>query len=259
MFRQKIASGLIMGVIGMMSSSAWAGTILYEGSSTIGKFITDASKVYPASQFEINTVPESAGGEQCAMRRACDMGGVAREVGDEFIQKGVVKTLIAKDAIAVLVNETNPVKALTKEQLKDIFTGKITNWSQVGGEDLPIHPLVVKEASATREVFAKAILEGAEYQGVEVVTPDAKIASAVMLDKTAIGQLSFAFLSGKQGIRALVIDNQEPTTENSHYPISRPLYITTHGEPQGEVKAFLEWTLSPHGQQLIKQRFVGVK
>jgi phosphate transport system substrate-binding protein len=251
-------SNRLIGVTALyvVSASVIAGTINYEGSSTVGKFITDASKVYTASSFKINTVPESLGGEQCAARGKCEMGGVARDVSQKFLDRGVVATLIGKDALAAIVNANNPVTGLSSEQLKGIFTGKIKNWSEVGGEDLPIKPLVVKNSSATRHIFAKAILGGENYKGVKVVTPDAKMVRVVSRDKRTIGQLSFAFLIGKKGIKAIRVDGQEASVNNPNYPITRNLHIATKGEPQGEVKAFLEWALSPEGQKVLKQRFV---
>ncbi|MDM8562771.1 substrate-binding domain-containing protein [Candidatus Marithioploca araucensis] len=205
-------------------------------------------------------MPESLGGEQCAARGKCDMGGVARDVNQRFLDKGVVATLIGKDAIAAIVNANNPVTDLSSEQLKGIFTGAIKNWSEVGGDDLPIKALVVKSSSATRNVFAKAILGGENYQeGIKVITPDAKMRYTVARDKGAIGQLSFAFIIGKKKIKALSVDGQEPTVNNPNYPITRNLHITTKGIPQGEVKAFLEWALSPEGQKVVKKRFVGGK
>lgn len=235
-----------------------AGTISYVGSSTVGKFVTDASKVYKNADFKLDTRPESSGGEQCAVRKSCDIGGVARGVNGKFLNQGVVATLVGKDAIAAVVNADNPVSGLTTEQLKGIFTGKIRNWSEVGGPDLAIKPYIVKKGSATRKVFRKAILGDSDYAGAKVVTPDAKIVTAVARDKGAIGQISFAFLSGKKGVNPLNVDGQEATVENASYPITRPLHIVTNGKPSGDVSAFLDWTLSPEGQKIVKQRFVGV-
>ncbi len=245
--------------LGCFPFLANAGTINYEGSSTIGKFLEDAGKVYTASTFTLNTVPESSGGEQCAMRGSCALGGVARDVEQRFLDNGVVATLIAKDAIAALVNENNPVKELSFAQLKGIFTGQIKNWSEVGGENLAIRPYVVKETSATYSVFAKKVLGDTPYQGVEVVTPDAKMIPSIARERGAIGQLSFSFLSEAKGVKPLKVEGHDANVNNQGYPISRPLYFVTKGQPQGEVKSFLDWTLSPEGQKVIKQRFVGVK
>jgi phosphate transport system substrate-binding protein len=245
----------------LISTGVIAETIYYEGSSTIGKFITDAKKVYTTFTFKINTVSESLGGEQCAIRGKCDIGGVAQNVSQRFLDKGLVATLIGKDAIAAIVNVNNPVKGLSSKQLKGIFTGKIKNWSEVGGENLPIKALVVKSASATRRVFAKAILGDKNYKNIKVITPDAKMLKVVSQDKGAIGQISFAFLTNdvhQKVVKALRVDKQAPSVNNPNYPITRNLHIVTQGQPQGKVKAFLDWTLSPKGQEIIKRRFVGI-
>lgn len=238
-----------------IQSVVFAETLTYEGSSTVGKFITDATEHYKPADFKINTVSESAGGEQCAMRQRCDMGGVARDVKQRYLEEGLVPTLIGRDAIAVLVNENNPLSALSKQQLKAIFSGQITNWSQVGGDELPIKAYIVKAASATRHVFAATILGDAQYNNVKTITPDAKIASLIAREPGAIGQLSFAFIADRKGVKPLTIDDQE--VHNSNYPITRPLFIVTKGEPSGKVKAFLDWALSEQGQAVVKKRFVG--
>lgn len=235
-----------------------AGTIDYVGSSTVGKFISDAAKVYKASDFKLNTKPESSGGEQCAARSSCDMGGVARGVNSKFVAKGVVTTLVGKDAIAAIVHKDNPVTGLTADQLKGIFTGKIKNWSEVDGPDPAIKAHIVKKGSATRKVFRKVILGDSDYAGAKVVTPDAKIVTAVARDKGAIGQISFAFLSGKSKVKPLDVDGHKATVENASYPITRPLNIVTKGAPSGDVAAFLDWALSADGQKIVKQRVVGV-
>ncbi len=235
-----------------------AGEIKYEGSSTVGKFITDASQVYSDASFKITTASESSGGEKCAARGSCDIGGVARDVGQTFVDKGVQVTLIGKDAIAAIVNADNPVTELSSAQLKGIFTGKIKNWSEVGGADQAISAYIVKKGSATRKVFGKTVLQGDDYAGAKVITPDAKIVPTVARDTGAIGQISFAFLSDAKGVKHLNVDGQQATVENSNYPITRPLHLTTKGAPKGDAAAFIDWTLSPAGQAIIKQRFVGI-
>lgn len=239
--------------------SSVAGTINYEGSSTVGKFISDASEVYSAAKFKINTASESSGGEKCAVRGACSIGGVARDVNPKFIEKGVHTTLIGKDAIAAIVNSSNPVSDLSSAQLKDIFTGKVTNWSQVGGPDLAISAYIVKKGSATRKVFRKVVMQGADYSGSKVMTPDAKIVTTVGREPGAIGQISFAFLKGVDGVKSVNVDGQKASVENANYPITRPLYLTTKGAPSGEAEKFIAWALSSEGQDVVKQRFVGAK
>jgi phosphate transport system substrate-binding protein len=237
-----------------------AGSLRYDGSSTIGKIIDDAKAVYKTSTFSVDVISESSGGEQCAVRKTCDLGGVAREVEPKILEQGIVPTLVAKDAIAAIVHKDNPINGLSVEQLRGIFTGKITNWSQVGGMDLPIQPYMVKAASATRDVFAKHVLNGENYgENVKVATPDATMVTTVAKNLGGIGQISFSFFSDFSNVKPLIIDAQEPSVNNPHYSINRPLYIVTNGQPSGEAKAFLDWLLSPEGQAVVKKRFVGVK
>ena len=180
-------------------------------------------------------------------------------VNAKFLDKGVHATLIGKDAIAVIVHESNPVSGLSAAQLRDIFTGKITNWSAVGGPDLAINPYIVKKGSATRKVFRKVIMQGDEYKGTKVITPDAKIVTTVSRDPGAIGQISFAFLKDVEGVKSLDVDGQKASVDNAKYPITRPLHLTTKGAPSGEAAEFIGWALSAEGQTVVKQRFVGVE
>ncbi|MEY3218801.1 MAG: hypothetical protein RIT27_158 [Pseudomonadota bacterium] len=250
----------LFGLILLVPTIAMAGDLRYEGSSTVGKIIEEAKAVYKSSTFSIDVVSESSGGEQCAMRKTCDLGGVARDVEPKILEQNVVATLIGKDAIAAIVHKENPVKELSLEQLKGIFNGTITNWSQVGGNDLAIQPYMVKAASATREVFAKHVLKGENYgDAVKVATPDATMVTTVGRELGAIGQISFSFFSEFSNVRAIVVDGQEPSVNNPNYPISRNLNIVTNGKPSGESKVFLDWLLSPDGQNVVKKRFVGIK
>lgn len=239
-------------------TQTFAGEIKYVGSSTIGKFVQDASSVYTKSTFSINTIPESDGGERVGIIGGADIGGVARDVKDSVIEAGGKVFLIGRDAIAVIVHNSNPVKSLTSAQLKGIFTGKIKNWKEVGGKDKPINPLITDKDSATHKIFWKIILGGEEYRA-QIIRPDARIVTEVMTDEGAIGQISFAFLNGTKGIRPLTVDGHEPSVNNPSYSINRPLYLVTKGSPVGEVKEFIDWVLSPEGQKLVKKRFVGIK
>jgi len=238
----------------------WAGSLRYEGSSTIGKIIEDAKIVYKNSTFVIDVLSESSGGEQCVLRKTCDLGGVAREVEPKALEQGIVSTLIAKDAIVAVIHKDNPIKELSTEQLRGIFTGKIKNWLQVGGSNVSIQPYMVKAASATRSTFAKYILNGDDYgDSVKVVAPDAMMVPTIAKEVGNIGQISFSFLSDSPNVKPLTIDAQEPSVNNLNYSVSRFLYLVTNGQPTGETKAFLNWLLSPEGQAIVKKRFIGVK
>jgi phosphate transport system substrate-binding protein len=242
-----------------LQATARAETIRYIGSSTVGRFIMDASQIYTESTFEVHIKSESLGGERCVMVSTCDIGGVARAISREALSAGVVGTLIGRDALAVIVNAENPIRELSSKQLKAIFTGEITNWSAFGGPYMQITPHIVLWNSATQKVFKDIILEGENYHGCTVTEPDAKIVEEVSRNKWAIGQISCCFIQGDRRVRALIVDGEELTLENPNYPITRDLYITTKVSPTREVKRFLEWVLSAEGQSIVKQRFIGLE
>lgn len=244
------------------SGTEEAPVIEYIGSSTVGKFIKEAAKVYTKASFTLNTKVESGGGERATAMGKAGLGGVAREVGKTYIDKGVKPFLIGKDAIGVWVNEKNPVSDLTKEQLSGIFCGDITNWKAVGGEDLSITVYIVDVNSATRKVFTQSILGKERYGGrIKLTRPDAGIIDRVANDPGGIGHLSFALGTGhpkEKAVRKLSIDGQAPVVSNPTYPVTRPLYLITKGAPTEPAKSFIDWALSPEGQMIVKKYFVGI-
>ena len=231
--------------------------IKYEGSSTVGLFIKDVVKVYKIADIEISVLTESNGGEICPLAKTCDIGGVARDIHPLFINRGLYAIPFAYDVLTAIVNSENSVKELTSDQLKGIFSRKIKNWKEVGGEDQPITVYIVGKESATRDVFKKHILKDSEYGVYSRVTrPDWRVVLNVNLDKGGIAHTSYAFVANTDQVRPLIIDGQNPIDHQSGYPIRRVLHLTTFGPPQGAVKEFFDWILSDEGREVIKKRFV---
>ena len=248
-------SALLAGCAGAPQST----TIRYVGSSTIGRFIADAEAPYGRCRFALWTEPESFGGEQAVLKGIADIGGVARGVEPTVWEQAVVGPMIGKGATTVLGHGTNPVKGLSIDQLKDIFTGKTRNWKELGGEDLQIQPYIVSRASATRNIFRSVVLKEDRYQMCVVVEPDEEMIHVVAKTKGAIGHISFAFLPACTEVKPLGVEGQEPSAWNPNYPITRPLYLCTKGRPRGEVKRFIDWALSKEGQRIVTKRFVGIR
>ena len=231
--------------------------INYEGSSTVGLFMKDASEVYKGAIIKRSVLTESNGGEICPLAMTCSIGGVARDIHPIFINRGLYPFPFAYDVLTAIVSSENPMKELTSNQLKGIFSGKIKNWKEVGGEDWPITVYIVGKESASRDVFKKYILKDSEYgMNSQVIRPDWRVVLHVNLDKGGIGHVSYAFAAGSDQVRPLIIDGQNPIDYQSGYPIRRVLYLTTHGPPQGAVKDFFDWILSDEGTEVIKKRFV---
>lgn len=238
-----------------------AGDIKYIGSSTVGAYITDAWEVYSGAFFTMETTPESDGGERAVLDGSADLGGVAREVRQNVLDQGVHQFLIGRDAIGVFVNQSNPVADLSFDQLKGIFTGNITNWKEVGGKNMKIDLFIVSPFSATYQVFKQVILGGDDYadKRLQTVHPDQMVLTKVAGNEGAIGHLSFALVDDTEDIKKIHVNGEAPTVNNPDYPVSRPLYLITKGEPQKIVQDFIDWTLSDQGQAIVKKKFVGIR
>lgn len=232
------------------------GDLHYVGSSTVGVFVGNAEPVYGAVRFDLDTEPESAGGERAIVAGEADLAGIARAPEQTTLDAGVIATLIGRDAIAVIVNLKNPVRELSRAELRSIFTGEVRNWHELGGPDLAIEPYIVGPGSATRAVFAEAVLAGAEYAGCQEAVPDSAMLEAVAGSPGAIGQLSFSFLGPRSGVRPVGVDGAFPSVTNFAYPIARPLYLLWRaGDPV--VEEFVAWSRSHEGQGVLMRNFVG--
>jgi len=230
----------------------------YVGSSTVANFLRDAESVRRSVAFEIDTRSESSGGEQAILSGAADLAGVARPPSHTVLAAGVVSTLIGRDAIAVIVNRRNRVARLSLSETAALFRGEVRSWAELGGPDLPVVCLVPHPASATHSVFRAAVLGDEPYGACREVAPDEAISAAVAETPGAIGMLSFSFLAGADGVRAIVLDGEEPSVSNFDYPIARPLQLLwREGAP--EVEEFVHWATSSEGQQVLMRRFVGVR
>ncbi|HTN53577.1 MAG TPA: phosphate ABC transporter substrate-binding protein, partial [Anaeromyxobacter sp.] len=168
-----------------------------------------------------------------------------------------VETVVAKDGVAIYVNDSNPVKQLSPEQIKKIYTGEITNWKDVGGNDAPV-VLYSRENSSGTYVFVKEhVLKNEDYAASAQTLPGtAAVVNAVAKEKNGIGYGGAAYAKGVKDVLVTGADGQgyKPTEENvasGKYALSRPLFMYTRGQPAGEAKEFIDWCLSAEGQKLV--------
>ena len=164
-----------------------------------------------------------------------------------------VSTPVAKDALSIYVNPENPVKNLSIEQIKKIYTGDIKNWQQVGGDDELIHLLNRMPTSGTFAYFQEHVLEDAPYSPSATALPTTRaIIETVAKDQNAIG---FGGIAYEKNIYHCAINAVEPTEENVRndtYPLTRYLYSYTIDNPQGAAKDFINWAIGEHGQDIVK-------
>lgn len=192
-----------------------------------------------------------------------DIGDTGRALTPQEIQKYGLKTFpFAIDGVAVAVNPANPVTNLSPQQIQKIFAGKIANWKQVGGKDAAINLYTRDEASGTREVFWKKLLnKGPVAEKANVVPSNGAMKVAISQDANGIGYLGIGHVDAS--VKAVKVNGVEPTQENAKsgkYPVVRKLYMNTKGEPKPLVKAFIEFILSPAGQKITqKHGYIPIK
>lgn len=210
----------------------------------------DFEASHPGERVLVSGVGSSAGIEAVSKGTAA-IGTSSRDLKDEEAGLGLVDTPVAYDAIAVIVNPANPVDALTTAQARAIFAGEITNWSQVGGDDVPIGLVNRDEASGTREAFLKIVMDKQRFAGNAVVLPGTGQVRAVVGDaEGAVGYISLGFVTPE--VKAVAIDGVAPspaTVESGAYPVQRTLHLFTKGQPTGLAKAYIDYLLSADVQQ----------
>lgn len=250
--------------------SLHAEEIIMAGSTTVLPIAQKTAEVYMAKHPTVKITVRGGGsgvGIASLIDKTCDIANSSRPIKDKEIQtasgKGVKPkaNVIALDGIAVVVHPSNTISHLTGDQVKDIYTGKINNWSEVGGPNMKIVVVSRDSASGTFESFNELALKGAK------VRPDAlmqasnqAVATTVAQTPGAIGYVGLGYLTSS--IKALAIDGITPSKETilaRKYKYARPLFMYTDGEPKGEVKKLLDFILGKEGQKLIEEvGFIGL-
>ncbi|HEX8252111.1 MAG TPA: phosphate ABC transporter substrate-binding protein [Thermoanaerobaculia bacterium] len=165
---------------------------------------------------------------------------------------------IARDGLSVYLNDRNPVRELTIAQLRDIYTGRITNWKQVGGNDATIILYSRENSSGTYQYFKDTVLMGRDYSPrAQTLQGTAGVVNAVAKDANGIGYGGAAYAKGirfaaiKKDANSPAIMPSLETVRSGQYPISRFLYLYTRVRPSKEMKAFIDWATGPEGQQIV--------
>lgn len=185
-----------------------------------------------------------------------DIALVSRDLAPDE-QEGLQAVVIAYDAIAILVSDQNGVNSLTSGQVRDIFSGRILLWSEVGGEEADIQVLSREDGSGTRDAFEAAIMGGDPVTSMAIVVPGSgAVGELVAENPLAIGYSSSVGVP--LGARALPLDGVEPGLEavaQARYPLIRPFVLVTQKNSDQEVEAFVDFVLGPAGQVIVGKRF----
>ncbi len=248
-------------------------TVVIKGSDTLVNLALAWAEAYMELRPDVRISVTGGGsgtGIAALINGTVDIATASREMKEEEIAaaqaNGIepVRSVIALDAIAIVVNPQNPVDRLTLQQLSDIYTGKITNWREVGGEDRPIVLLSRESNSGTYVYFLEQVIRLGQKDSNLLPSADALlmpssegIGAEVGQNPNAIGYDGLGYVTPVHKVLAIARDSAGPyvlpsaqTVEDKTYPIARDLYMYTAGQPAGEAGAFLVWVLGA-GQDLI--------
>jgi phosphate transport system substrate-binding protein len=247
-----------------------------KGSDTIVNLALAWAERYQGNHPEIRISVTGGGsgtGIAALINNTVDLANASRQIKDEEIaeaqSKGVepVEHIIARDAIAVIVNPENPVNELTLQQISDIYSGKTTNWSEVGGDDRPIVKLSRETNSGTHVYFLETVLRLGSKEDKTLFSTDTLllpssegIISEVRDNPNAIGYDGLGYVPddlkmiaiAKEAGGLYVLPSIE-TVNDKTYAIARDLYMYTNGEPTGVIKDYLDWILSDEAQQIVAE------
>lgn len=225
-----------------------------------------------------NSISVTGGGSgtgiTALINKTVDIANASRQIKPEELKAAEAAGLhpkefvIARDAIAVIVNPNNPVSQLSLEQLSQIYTGQINNWKEVGGEDRPIVRLSRETNSGTHVYFLEAVVRKGDKNDKTIFSADTLllpssegIIAEVSANPNAIGYDGLGYVTSDVKIVAVsglatpdqyVVPSVE-TVNNNSYAISRDLYMYTPNDPTGAVKSYLDWILSPEAQEIVKE------
>lgn len=251
-------------------------TIQNKGSDTLVNLALAWAEAYARVKPDVRISVTGGGsgtGIAALFNGTVDIANASRSLSNEEKEKArsagfeAVEVPVALDAIAVVANPANPVDALTIPQLADIFTGRITNWREVGGEDRPIVILSRESNSGTYAFFLEQVIRQGRKDNSDLFSPNALlmpssegISNEVRQNPNAIGYDGLGYVTPDQKVLAVApkpgaeyIRPAVETVVDGSYPIARPLFMITRGQPAGAVAEYIAWIKGQEGQAIVRE------
>lgn len=261
----KIAATIFAALMLGPAQSALAGeNIIIDGSTTVGPIVKAFAEFYKESHPDVNiTISESGSGNgvKSLINKACNIANLSRFMKDSEFKSCVanevlpVAHVVAFDGLAVIVNPKNKIRSLTMSDIAAIYTGKITNWKQLGGDDAKIVVVSRDTNSGTYETFNELVLKKAKIvKDAEYVGSNGQARTRVNTTKDAIAYVGLGFVDDT--VKPLSVEGILPNPKSitsGKYPIARPLFMFTNGYPKmgGDIFNFVTLHLSGEGREII--------
>ena len=256
---------LLMGALAVLligTGAAFAQSNVTQASTTVLPIAQVTLEAYMKANPGVNISLSGGGsgeGVKALIDKSTDIANSSREIKKEEIalakSRGVnpVETIVAVDAIVPIVHPKNKVKNLSVDQLSQIYQGKITNWKEVGGDNLQIGGGPRDSSAGTFEAWSEMVLHKAKVAPrAQMQASNGAIVQAVSKNRYAIGYIGLGYIN--KAVKPLTVNGVQATAKTAiskEFPVARPLYMYTNGQPAGETAKFIQFILSPAGQSLV--------
>jgi len=265
--KKLIVCGLVMLALVTTSNATGAEKLHIEGSTTVGPiadgFAEVFKKMYPDVTITVNKSGSGTGAAALIDNR-CDIATMSRFMKDKEFKDATSKSVlpvahvVAMDGVCIVVHPSNPIGAMTAEQVRDIYLGKIKNWKELGGPDVSIVVISRDTESGTYDTFDSFIMKKEKMaSSVEYVTSNPQAFARVKSTRGAIGYVGYGFI--QTGVKAITLDGVKPSRQTiltGKYPVSRPLFMFTNGYPTlgSMAHKFVTFHLTEEGQEVVEDK-----
>jgi phosphate transport system substrate-binding protein len=260
-------TGTTGGTSGATSGSGGKQSLTIKGSDTMVQLAQAWAEAFMKKHPEISVSVTGGGsgtGIKALINKSCDIANSSRPMEEDEKQSAggnVKEFVVAQDGLSVVVHPSNPVNELSLAQLKDIYTGKVTNWKQFGGPDQKIVVNSRESSSGTFKFFQEHVLNKEPFANTVMLQPaTSQIVETVAQDKGGVGYVGLGYVTSSVKPLKIKKDPASPAVEatvenvlNQTYPLARPLYNYTVGDPNPAGKTWLDWVQGPEGQAIVKK------
>ncbi len=250
----------------VLAALSLATEVTIAGSTTVQPLAETLGEAFEASHSGV-TITVSGGGSSVGVKSAAEgtvnIGMASREIKASEIAEypTMVVHTIARDGIAIVAHPECTVTGLSMDQVRGIFDGSISNWSQVGGASMPITVVAREEGSGTRAAFEEIVMGEALITDMAILQPsNGAVRTTINTTPGTVGFLGFGYIDSS--IKAFAVGGSTPTAthvNDGSYPVVRPLNLVTMGQPSGAVAQFIDFVLSAEGQAIVAEDYIPVR